>query len=106
MIESRDRGSTAVLLMAAVAIALSFAVRVGVLGNSAVHLSTLQSVADATALAGVIGSRAAAESIAGANSATLVHFRESPPDAFGRSEVHVIVEMDGRRADARASDAH
>ncbi len=55
-----------------------------------------QSAADAAALAGVIEGRQGAQRLAQANGAVLVSFQE------GTGSVRVVVDVDGRRAEARA----
>ncbi len=55
-----------------------------------------QSAADAAALAGVAEGRTAAERLATANGGVLIEFEA------GDNEVRVMVEVDGRRAEARA----
>jgi hypothetical protein len=58
-----------------------------------------QNAADAAALAGVAGGRAAADRLASANGATVVEWRREGDD------VVVTVVVDGRRAAARATNA-
>ncbi len=62
----------------------------------AVDRAQAQSAADAAALAAVAEGRAGAERLATANGGVLIEF-----DA-GDNEVRVVVEVDGRRAEARA----
>jgi hypothetical protein len=91
-------------MMAVLAIGGSFAIRLSDLGHSLVGSARAQSVADATALSGVVGSRAESERIAVENGAVLVRYEESDSTSTAGSTVHVTIELDGRRADAWASD--
>ena len=96
----RDRGSM-----------LVFTVLVGLAFTSGALVATVsvfeelvarqraQNAADAAALAGVTGGRLAAVDLAVANGATLLSWERS-----GRA-VTVRVEVDGRAATARATDA-
>lgn len=91
-------------MMAALAIGGSLAVHLNGLGHFLVESSRAQSVADATALAGVLGSRSESARIALENGAFLVGYVENQPTSDAGSTVHVTIELDGRRADAWASD--
>ena len=91
-------------MMAVLAIGGSFAVHLSDLGQTLVGNAEAQSVADATALAGVFGSRAESERIASENGAVLVRYEESVTTSVSGSTVHVTIELEGRRADAWASD--
>jgi hypothetical protein len=101
----RDSGSAALLLIVLVAVASSMAVHVSSLGRAAVQEATVQSIADAVVLAGVLGSRERAEDVARANSATLIVYEESQPDALGGRVVHVVISVEHHRGSAWASDA-
>lgn len=96
----RDRGSMTVFVtLVGVAITL---VVVMALVPRLVALRAAQrarTAADAAALAGVLEGRAAASTIAAANGAVLVSW------SVDGDEVFVTVEIDGRRATARATDA-
>ena len=72
-----DRGSITIVMMAVLAIGGSFAIHLSDLGHSLVGSARAQSVADATALSGVVGSRAESERIAVENGAVLVRYEES-----------------------------
>jgi hypothetical protein len=98
---SRARGQQgqAVLLMVAV-VALVAAVILAVV-DVAVRLDARAravAAADAAALAGVTGGAPAAAALAVANGGTLVSFSDQG------SRVVVVVEVDGQRADAAATD--
>lgn len=91
-------------MMAVVAIGGSLAVQLSDLGEFLVESSRAQSVADVTALSGVLGSRSESERIALENGAVLVRYEEDPSTSDSGSTVHVTIELEGRRADAWASD--
>jgi len=95
----RDRGS-AFLLTMLVGLALTGAALLAVVPTATVLIDHQQarSAADAAALAGVAGGRAAAASIAADNGAELVGF-----SVDGR-RVTVTVSVGGRTATARATD--
>lgn len=100
-----DRGSAAVLMVGLIGVALSMMMHVAHVGRATVRAATAQSIADATALAGVVGSHRAAEMLARANAATLIEFDVQDADPSDGSVVHVIIAFEGRRASAWASDA-
>ena len=97
-----DRGSI-VLMVGLVVVALSAAA----IGGAAAVFDQVgargraQIAADAAALAGVTGGRSASSDLAGANAGRLVGWRRLP-DAV---TIEVVVEVDGVRATARATDA-
>lgn len=99
----RDSGSVTIVSTVVIAIAasmvLGFADRVRVTVNDV----RAQSIADAVALAGVGTGRNGAERISHENGASLLEFDERP-GAEGGSEVHVIVDFEGRISQAWASD--
>jgi len=68
------RGSVTVLSVAVLAVAASCTVGVGVVARGLGDAARASSAADAAALAGVAGGRAAAEEVARANGASLVDF--------------------------------
>lgn len=90
--------------MGAVAVASMFALELSSLARSIVADAEVQLIADAAALAGVLGSRRGAEEIVAVNDAVLVSFEESR-SATGGSTVHVIVSVEGASSSAWASDA-
>ena len=95
----RDRGAMTVLVVM-VAFAITAAILIGlvpVLGELT-DRQQARSAADAAALAGVSGGRAAAASLASANDAVLVGWSRS-----GR-EVTVSVRVGGQTVTARATD--
>ena len=94
-----DRGQAVVLLLAVVVLIVLSMVAVGRFGARVVGIEQAQIAADAAALAGVDGGRAAAARLADANGAALVSFT-----AIG-DDVLVTVVVDGVRATARASRA-
>jgi hypothetical protein len=101
---SGDRGSITIVMMVVLAIGGSFALHLSDLGHSLVGSARAQAIADATALSGVFGSRAESERIAVENGAVLVRYEESDGTSVAGATVHVTIELDGRRADAWASD--
>ena len=96
----RDRGGMAVLTVL-VGLAISSAALAALvpLLDAVGDRQRAQNAADAAALAGVTGGRAAAERLASANGATVVEWRREGDD------VVVTVVVDGRRAAARATNA-
>lgn len=96
---SCDRGSM-LILVTLVAIAVCVAVTSALLPVlvDVAHHQQAQSAADAAALAGVRGGRAAAAELAVANGASLVSWQQA-----GR-QVTVVVVVAGQRATARATD--
>lgn len=104
MTSSRDRGSATILLAVLAMISLSVTAHIAALGRTASRESQAQAIADATALAGVLGSRPMAEQIARMNGAELVVFEDSREVTSGGSEIHVVVDIGDRQASAWASD--
>lgn len=104
MTTHRDRGSTTILMMAVLAIGTSLAVHLSDLGHTFVLSARAQSIADAVALAGAHGSRLESEHIALENGALLVRYEVSKTTLVAGSTVRVTIELEGRRADAWASD--
>lgn len=93
-----DRGQAVALLVAVVAMAALSVVAVGMFGERLVDRGRAQTAADAAALAGTVGGRSAAHRLAGDNGADLVSYAE-----IG-DVVTVVVDVDGERATARATD--
>lgn len=100
----RDSGSGTVVMVAVVSVAMTVALSVSTFAKSVVHDVKAQSIADAVALAGVAGSRIAAERTAAANDAEMTDFDVQWSDS-GDSTVFVTVSVGGRSARAWASDA-
>jgi hypothetical protein len=94
----QDRGQAVLLLLAAVAMAALGVVAIGAFSQRLVDRGRAQTAADAAALAALSGGRAAAAELAGRNGADLVGF-----DQVG-DLVTVVVEVDGERARAKATD--
>jgi len=86
------------MLLAVVAVAALAVTAVGIFGQRIVERGRAQTAADAAALAGLSGGRAAAVALAGRNGARLVRF-----DQTG-DVVTVVVDVDGEQAGARATD--
>ena len=93
-----DRGQAVVLLLAVVVMAALSVVGVGMFSTRIVDRGRAQTAADAAALAGTVGGHGAAVRLASTNGAVLVGYSE---DA---DVVTVVVEVDGARATARATD--
>jgi predicted MarR family transcription regulator len=93
-----DRGQAVVLLLAVVVTAALAVVGVGQFSTRIVHRGRAQTAADAAVLAATIGGRSAAARLAASNGAVLVNYTEAG------QEVTVVVEVDGERATARATD--
>jgi hypothetical protein len=93
-----DRGQAVVLLLAVVVMAALGVVGVGQFSARIVDRGRAQIAADAAALAATAGGRGAAVRLASANGALLISYSEDA-DA-----VTVVVEVDGERAAARATD--
>ncbi len=93
------------------ACAVSVAVHLASLGSAMVDTWRIRSVADATALAGVVGGREVAERIARENGTTLVVFEvdggtaSAGPAQNDSGTVRVVVESGSGRASAWASNA-
>ena len=95
---SDDRGQAVMLLLAVVAIASLAVVAVGQFSQRIVSGGRAQTAADAAALAALRGGRTAAVRLATSNGAQLVGFEQ-----LG-AVVTVVVDVDGERAIARATD--
>jgi hypothetical protein len=93
-----DRGQAVILLLAVVVMAALSVVAVGLFSGRIVDRGQAQTAADASALAATSGGRSAAQRLAAANGARLIGYTEVD-DA-----VTVVVEVDGERATARATD--
>jgi hypothetical protein len=93
-----DRGQAVVLLLAVVVMAALGVVGIGRFSARIVDRGRAQTAADAAALAATSGGRGAAVRLASANGAVLVDYRDHV-DA-----ITVVVEVDGERATARATD--
>ncbi|CAN5552747.1 hypothetical protein BH10ACT2_BH10ACT2_13720 [soil metagenome] len=97
--QRRDRGQAIVLVLAAVVVAVVFAVAMGRLSARLIDKQQAQVAADAAALAGVTGGRAAAERLATANDGVLIVF------IVTGDEVMVEVQVATESAQARATRA-
>jgi len=97
-LERGDRGQAVVLLLTVVVMAALSVVAVGSFAQRISARGHAQTAADAAALAATTGGRPAAQRLASANSATLVSFVVSGDD------VTVVVEFDGMRATAQATN--
>jgi hypothetical protein len=86
------------LLLAVVVMAALAMVGVGMFGVRVVDRGRAQTAADAAALAATTGGRSAAGRLAATNGAELISYSEAG------DVVTVIVEVDGVRATARATD--
>lgn len=93
--------SAVLLLVASAAITVALLVAIARVGGVAVDRGRAQTAADAAALAGLTGGRAAAIALASANGATLVGWSRDP----ARHEVIVTVRVGDTSATARATDA-
>ncbi|HEY4607668.1 MAG TPA: pilus assembly protein TadG-related protein [Ilumatobacteraceae bacterium] len=93
-----DGGQAVVLLLVVVVMVALSVVAIGEFGGRIVARGHAQTAADAAALAAAVGGRSAAERLAAANGATLVSFADSGDG------VTVVVEFDGMRATAQATD--
>ena len=94
----RDGGQAVVLLLVVVVIAALSVVAVGMFSQRIVDRGQAQTAADAAALAATGGGRAAAQRLAADNGAVLVGFAEAG------DVVTVLVEVNGERATARATN--
>lgn len=94
-----DRGQAVVLVLAVVVIIIVMTVAMAAFAGHVHDIEQAQVAADAAALAAVDGGEAAARRLAAANQGVVVEFR-----AVG-DDVLVTVEVDGRRASARARRA-
>ena len=95
----RDLGQAIVLVLALVVIAVVCAVAMGRFSARLVDQQQAQLAADAAALAGVVGGRAAAERLATANDGVLTNF------VVTGDEVVVEVQVGDESAQARATRA-
>ena len=97
-----DRGQAVSLALVAVVVAVVVMLAVASLGRSVVDAGRARSAADAAALAGVDGGRAASERLAAEHGATVLAWSASgPSDAV---TVTVIVRVGRARASAAASN--
>ena len=97
-----DRGQAVPLALVAVVVAVVVTLAVASLGRSVVDAGRARSAADAAALAGVEGGRAASERLAAENGATVLAWAASgPSDAV---TVTVTVRVGRARASAAASN--
>ena len=94
----RDSGQAVVLLLAVVVMAALSVVAVGLFGQRIIDRGRAQTAADAAALAATEGGRAAAQRLAADNGAALIGYAEAG------DVVTVVVELNGERVTARASD--
>jgi hypothetical protein len=94
----RDRGQAVVLLLMAVVLAALSVVAVGQFSRRIVDRGRAQTAADAAALAATTGGRSAAARLAAGNGAHLLGYAETG------DTITVVVEVDGERATARATD--
>ena len=86
------------LLLAVVVMAVLSVVAVGRFGQRIVARGRAQTAADSAALAATHGGRAAAQWLAGGNGAVLISYEEAG------DVVTVVVELNGERATARATN--
>ena len=93
-----ERGQAVVLLLVVVVMAALAVVAVGQFGQRLVARGRAQIAADAAALAATTGGRPAAAHLASDNGAVLVSYSEAA------GAVTVMVEIDGQRATAQATD--
>lgn len=91
-------------MTAVISVAMLLVLRFGGMVDVVVTDASSRSVADAVALAGLIGDRTLAERIAAANGAQLVEFDVRRSLTQGDT-VHVVVDLGGRIANAWATDA-
>jgi len=94
----RDNGQAVVLLLTVVVMAALSVVAVGLFSQRIVDRGRAQTAADAAALAATEGGRAAAQRLAASNGAVLVGYTEAG------DVVTVVVELDGERVTARATN--
>lgn len=94
----RDRGQAVLLMAVVVVFAALVAVGTARAGVVVLDRQRAQTAADAAALAGLDGGRAAAAALAARNGATLVSF------VADGNEVTVVVRRGDTQARARASD--
>jgi D-alanyl-D-alanine carboxypeptidase/Putative Flp pilus-assembly TadE/G-like len=96
-IDRSDDGQATPLLAAAVGLVALMLLALGPMGGALADRAQARTAADAAALAGAADGEDAARTMASANGAELVHFREA-----GEGEVVVEVRRDGVTAHARA----
>ncbi len=94
----RNNGQAVVLLLTVVVMAALSVVAVGLFSQRIVDRGRAQTAADAAALAATEGGRAAAQRLAAGNGAVLVGYAEAG------DVVMVVVELNGERVTARATD--
>jgi hypothetical protein len=92
-----ERGQAVPLAAALVAVAAMLVVGIGVMARDVGDAGRARAAADAAALAGVLGDRAASVALASANGATLVSWARDGPD------VVVVVRVGAVSATARAT---
>lgn len=97
-----DRGQALSLVLIGVALLATMALAVATVGSQMIERSSAQVAADAAALAGVDGGRAAAAALASRNAAALVAFA-MVTTASGRT-VTVTVRIGDEQASATASE--
>ena len=90
-----EQGQALPVVALVLVLVLVLALAIGAVGEATIQRARAQTAADAAALAGAADGADAARDLAGRNGATLVSFDPGPP-------VEVVVEVDGRRAVARA----
>jgi len=95
MQRENERGQALPLVALVLVLIVVMALVLGAVGGAAVDRARAQTAADAAALAGAAEGRDAAARLAAQNDATLISYDAGPP-------VEVVVEVDGRRARARA----
>jgi translation elongation factor EF-Ts len=93
-----DRGQAVTLLLAVVVMAATSVVAIGALSGRVVNRGRAQTAADAAALAATIGGQLAAQRLASSNGGHLISYSETG------GAVVVVVDVDGERATARATD--
>jgi hypothetical protein len=93
-----DRGQAVMLLLAVVVMVSLAVVGVGMFSARIVDRGRAQTAADAAALAATSGGRPAASRLAISNGAALISYAEAG------EVVTVVVDVDGERATARATD--
>ena len=91
-----EGGAVAVLMAAAILVAALLVLRVATLGSAAAGRARAQTAADAAALAGVVGGRDDAETLANENGGVLISWSDDG------DEVQVSVGVDDAVAVARA----
>jgi hypothetical protein len=96
--DERDSAQAVVLLLAVVVMAALSVIAVGRFGTRVIDRGRAQAAADAAALAATSGGRPAAERLAGSNGGSLISYEVSG------DSVIVVVDVDGERAVARATD--